>query len=828
MQPFPAAAALYRLAILLLGLASSGCGPGKAPGSAPACPEESAGTDPGGPGSACDIGSRPAAHSCPPGYCAEQGPTPVFVDGQWECPEPWNPPFEDRCGSGYGWDCGPAGRCEGLSITGTCGICAYKPYCQGQTAATLEVDAPFLSMPLAATGAAFTVLLKDADGQALCKAVRLTVVDEDSSVVDLDAQTGFKDLFDTRRDGIRTEVTGLFYTGAVFGLVPKRVGLARISVTDGERSAVVAVSVTRCGDSVLQPGEACEGGTASPCPAECPASPCVRTLLEGQACSRRCVLQPITAVVPADGCCAGEGDPDCPATCGDGQVTGDETCDVAIPAGEPGACPATCAGPDPCILAVPAGWGCHRTCRFEAVAAPLAGDGCCFGGMGSAFDPDCPSTCGNGVVEEGEDCDGDCAVRCRDGTPCTADSEAPDGCRCLHEPVTAAIAGDGCCPPGEAGTTDPDCAVCPDLEACVTWTVDLPDPPDALALDGDGRVFVAAGRTLHALSPSGENLWLLEGQTVFPGLPAWASFGDAGLAGLAVAPQGTVYVSWHAADDRDRTFALSPDGIALWAIQAKEFAFVRAMAVGGDGALYQQTEAGLARVDPDGGVHVPYTAKPGVPLTYGDPTLLFDALGHLAYRTEEWIVVGKAGDATFTSPWSHKGGGLLGADNGGNILVWEYSGHLMALKDGKTTWSTAFTDGVRGAVVTDDGTVVVGGVKIRAIDGAGKLLWEFADTALDPDQTEWLIASADGRIYAGAARRIFVLGQSGALLATWSLPGGLSAIPVLSDDGSLYLPQIVEGSGPALRKVRAGTKGLAKSRWARPGRDNQNTFNAEL
>ena len=84
----------------------------------------------------------------------------------------------------------------------------------------------------------------------------------------------------------------------------------------------------------------------------------------------------------------------------------------------------------------------------------------------------------------GEACDvaiaaglrGACPRACDDGNPCTDDRLLSAGtceATCVHLPVTAAVAGDGCCPSGATFLIDADCApVCGDglvetpVEAC--------------------------------------------------------------------------------------------------------------------------------------------------------------------------------------------------------------------------------------------------------------------------------------------------------------------------------------------------------------------------
>jgi hypothetical protein len=180
-----------------------------------------------------------------------------------------------------------------------------------------------------------------------------------------------------------------------------------------------------------------------------------------------------------------------PLTCGNGVLDQGEACDNAIASGE-GACPTSCAAPA-CAAAALEGSAddCSARCTVQPVAC-AAGDGCCPEGCDSSTDPDCVNTCGNGLVESPETCDGNCPASCDDGNACTNDSTSgsADTCSlvCSTTPISACIDGDGCCPPGceddsdcsagaecgngvvEAGELcDGDCPTsCDDGNACTT------------------------------------------------------------------------------------------------------------------------------------------------------------------------------------------------------------------------------------------------------------------------------------------------------------------------------------------------------------------------
>lgn len=103
----------------------------------------------------------------------------------------------------------------------------------------------------------------------------------------------------------------------------------------------------------------------------------------------------------------------------------------------------------------------------------VEGDGCCPSGCSSADDDDCSdennennsnnttAECGNGVLEPGETCDGDCPTSCASNDPCTGLvlTGSADRCNvvCDEQPVTACVTGDMCCPELCSEDNDGDC-----------------------------------------------------------------------------------------------------------------------------------------------------------------------------------------------------------------------------------------------------------------------------------------------------------------------------------------------------------------------------------
>jgi len=209
--------------------------------------------------------------------------------------------------------------------------------------------------------------------------------------------------------------------------------------------------------------------------------------------------------------------------CGNGLIDKGEKCDTKIPAGSPGACPASCDDGDPCTKDAFSGILCARVCSNTAITAAASGDGCCPPGASSLTDADCPAVCGNGVLDKGESCDPGITSgpgKCKTAADCdTTDKCAPEqlkgsGCNvaCVKPPppVDSAVK-DGCCPDGKTYLDDPDCpppcdpdrlkdcidlckgVECPEGQQCVQGRClkggggNLP-PPVSIPVEPDGGV----------------------------------------------------------------------------------------------------------------------------------------------------------------------------------------------------------------------------------------------------------------------------------------------------------------------------------------------------
>ena len=83
--------------------------------------------------------------------------------------------------------------------------------------------------------------------------------------------------------------------------------------------------------------------------------------------------------------------------CGNGRVDPGETCDIAIRAGNQGACPpASCDDGIACTKDNPSGAACTASCAHPPITDIGLSDGCCPSGAAESTDPDCSADCGDG------------------------------------------------------------------------------------------------------------------------------------------------------------------------------------------------------------------------------------------------------------------------------------------------------------------------------------------------------------------------------------------------------------------------------------------------
>lgn len=237
-----------------------------------------------------------------------------------------------------------------------------------------------------------------------------------------------------------------------------------------------AAMLIACGDGKVEGDELCDGDC--PTPAQCQTEEsCVTTTVVGSAstCDAQCEFAPIVTCVPGDGCCPSgctyPSDTDCSPSCGDGVLTAGETCE---PDSSEHTCPmaSDCDDGDACTddKLMGSAQQCSAQCVSLPITRPAGGDMCCPRGANANNDSDCAPKCGNGVVESGETCDGNCPRACSGGSGCRQQTlmGSVEACtaKCVSITVTSRQDGDGCCPQGANATNDSDCPGCRSASDC--------------------------------------------------------------------------------------------------------------------------------------------------------------------------------------------------------------------------------------------------------------------------------------------------------------------------------------------------------------------------
>ena len=246
-----------------------------------------------------------------------------------------------------------------------------------------------------------------------------------------------------------------------------------------------------CGNGVNEEGESCDGD----CPTTCEdGNACTKDAMTGSAenCNAACSYTEISQCIHKDGCCAAGcdavSDDDCSPSCGNGVTEPGETCD--------GDCVEICSDGTACTIdtLIGSAENCSAACSFQEITECLPLDNCCAPGCDANADSDCSVKCGNGVIEPGETCDGDCLKSCDDANGCTIDtmtgSEENCNVSCSHQPIVSCNFGDGCCPVGCDSIVDDDCSpscgngvIEPPDEICESNCITSCDDADACTID---------------------------------------------------------------------------------------------------------------------------------------------------------------------------------------------------------------------------------------------------------------------------------------------------------------------------------------------------------
>jgi hypothetical protein len=184
-------------------------------------------------------------------------------------------------------------------------------------------------------------------------------------------------------------------------------------------------------------------------------------------------------------------------------------------------------------------------------------------GTDASTSGDAKPVCGNGIVEAGETCDGNCPVCGAEDFSCFTETGSPSTCdvRC-HVPIAACGGGDACCPYAKAGA---DCTHADDAECAGTgwqnlsWGVITWAPcttvrvygvvpgdsmlftlctPDGVGQTGDSQItsIVDSNGTNYfpTLSPVNDDT---KDPSALPLLAGWSCKSDVGASAMSTAPE---------------------------------------------------------------------------------------------------------------------------------------------------------------------------------------------------------------------------------------------------------------------------------------------------
>ncbi len=221
---------------------------------------------------------------------------------------------------------------------------------------------------------------------------------------------------------------------------------------------------------------------------------------------------------------------------------------------------------------------------------------------------------------------------------------------------------------------------------------------------------------------------------------------------VAVADDGTIYLSAYSDGYGGSVYAFNPNGSLKWIFTTYSYGVGASPVIGSDGTIYVgMYDSVLYAVNPDG--------------------------------RDLWAV-DLQGEAISAS--------TAAIDSKGNVYVGTDDGYFYSVSpDGQIRWSSGECNGgAPHAVIGSDDTVyVVAGKYVCAFNGDdGTLKWKFeADKNIYADPA----IGADGTIYAADYyHTLYAIDSSGNL--KWTYPvGAVYVSPVVDSDGTIYVPSIL-------------------------------------
>jgi hypothetical protein len=264
-----------------------------------------------------------------------------------------------------------------------------------------------------------------------------------------------------------------------------------------------ATSTAECGNGVREGTELCDG---TDCKTECTSdNACIRSQLVGAAktCDAQCKTTETTACSSGDGCCPNGcdhgTDGDCSPSCGDGVLTGTETCEPGSST-YPCATAASCNDNDPCTTDTVTGNA--QQCSAKCANAPITR---------RPVDCDDNDPCtDDAMVESATECAFECTHSeprrptgsCEDSDPCTDDTPEISATRCAYEcphrrlqPTAASCEDNNPCTDDTPAMSESRCAFeCPH------------DPAPSGTPCGNGMMCNASGRCEAAPARCGDGV----------------------------------------------------------------------------------------------------------------------------------------------------------------------------------------------------------------------------------------------------------------------------------------------------------------------------------